>query len=344
MNYKHIICCGCSFTRQQGRINLDVMEDDFLNDDAQFFRWPHHLQLIMGDDVKVYNLGNPTNDNSIIRKNIIYKIEELIKNGVSTKDIFVFVQWSSWQRNSFFISNQKAKEFNSLIDNNRGENSYAHISDFIKDKKYNGEFGYYFLTGGFMVDHIPYEVKKIVDKYVEFFYSEEESLIRFFDNILFLQSFLNDKGVNYLCFNLQNNFSKEYVTIGGFPVFVNDENKVYKSIYIDKYIPKTDDINLSYDNPYIQHLFNLIDFNKFWFLQNNDTFYGGLMEWSIKRYDINKDKNNDGLWQEWAHRDSKQLKQELSNRWGESYQFELGHPSAKMNEIFTNEVLLKYVR
>ena len=57
--------------------------------------------------------------------------------------------------------------------------------------------------GGFMVDHIPYEVKKIVDKYVEFFYSEEESLIRFFDNILFLQSFLNDKGVNYLCFNLQ---------------------------------------------------------------------------------------------------------------------------------------------
>ena len=177
-----------------------------------------------------------------------------------------------------------------MIDNNRGENSYAHISDFIKDKKYNGEFGYYFLTGGFMVDHIPYEVKKIVDKYVEFFYSEEESLIRFFDNILFLQSFLNDKGVNYLCFNLQNNFSKEYVTIGGFPVFVNDENKVYKSIYIDKYIPKTDDINLSYDNPYIQHLFNLIDFNKFWFLQNNDTFYGGLMEWSIKRYDINKDK------------------------------------------------------
>ena len=101
---------------------------------------------------------------------------------------------------------------------------------------------------------------------------------------------------------------------------------------------------MSYDNPYIQHLFNLIDFNKFWFLQNNDTFYGGLMEWSIKRYDINKDKNNDGLWQEWAHRDSKQLKQELSNRWGESYQFELGHPSAKMNEIFTNEVLLKYVR
>jgi hypothetical protein len=29
MNYKHIICCGCSFTRQQGRINIDITEDDF---------------------------------------------------------------------------------------------------------------------------------------------------------------------------------------------------------------------------------------------------------------------------------------------------------------------------
>ena len=98
------------------------------------------------------------------------------------------------------------------------------------------------------------------------FFSKEESIIRFFENIIFLQSFLDKLNIKHLSFNLQNNFSKYYMR-DGFPGLLNNEEVPYNSIYVDKFIPKTidDDIQLDYENPYIQHLFDLIDLSKFWF-------------------------------------------------------------------------------
>ena len=123
----------------------------------------------------------------------------------------------------------------------------------------------------------------------------------------------------------------------------NDENNNYKSIYIDKYIIKTDN-KIQYGNPYIQHLYEMVDFDNFWFFKNQDTSHGGLMEWSIKRYDIDSDTKNEGLWQEWSYMSKEELKKQLSNTYGENGKWELGHPSSKMNDIFCDEVLLDYVK
>ena len=332
---KHIICSGCSFTRQQHRLNIDGTDSDYIKEHIKNWKWPHYIQDNLKDS-KVYNLGNPTNDNSLIRKSIIYKITELLENKVNPKDIIVLTQWSSWQRNSFFISNDKAKEFQSIltdIDDKEG-NNFAHISDFVYSKP--GEYGYYLLTGGFSHDHVPYKIKKLIDNYVYNFFSKEESIIRFFENIIFLQSFLDKLNIKHLSFNLQNNFSKYYMR-DGFPGLLNNEEVPYNSIYVDKFIPKTidDDIQLDYENPYIQHLFDLIDLSKFWFYKNEDTMFGGLMEWGVKNYDIESDKNVNGLWSEFAEIPPSELKEKLKrNDWC------FGHLSSMMNEKFVKEELL----
>ena len=331
---KHIICSGCSFTRQSRRLNLTGTELDFVDDSKGNWKWPHYLQESLKDS-KVYNLGNPTNDNSFIRKSIIYKVNELLNESINPKDIIVLTQWSSWQRNSFFISNEKAKEFKSILtDIDDKHNNFAHISNFIKSKP--GEYGYYLLTGGFSHKHVPYPIKKLIDTYVFEFFSKEESQIKFFENIIFLQNFLTNLDIKHLSFNLQNNFSNYYIR-DGFPGLLNDEDVPYNSIYVNKFIPKTidNDKDLDYKNPYVQHLLNFIDFDKFWFFKNEDTLFGGLMEWGVKNYDINVDKNVNGLWSEFAGIKPSELKNKLKK---DDWCF--GHLSSMMNEKFTNEVLL----
>tara|TARA_B100000029_G_scaffold135788_1_gene130284 strand:- start:27568 stop:28599 length:1032 start_codon:yes stop_codon:yes gene_type:complete len=333
---KHIVCCGCSFTRDHYRYNINGTDLDYLKDNKKIWKWPHFLKENLNDS-KIYNLGSPTNDNSVVRKSIIYKVDKLLKEGISPKDIIVLVQWSSWQRNSFYISRDRARLSKSLLYKFKGvHGEYSHISDFINGKSQIGQYGYYLLTGGFAIDHVPYPIKKLINTYVDEFFSEEESQIRFFENIIFLQSYLKSHDIKNLSFNLQNNFSNYYVK-QGFPGLLNDEEVPYNSIYIDKFIPKTidDDTDLNYDNPYIQHLFDMIDFDKFWFLKNEDTLYGGLMEWAVKNYDIETDKNVNGLWYEFAGITPDDLKKKLKrNDWC------FGHLSAMMNEKFVKEELL----
>jgi hypothetical protein len=109
-------------------------------------------------------------------------------------------------------------------------------------------------------------------------------------------------------------------------------------MYIDKYIINTinNDINIKYDNEYIDHLFEQINFNNFWFLKNEKTLYGGLMEWAVKNYNMEEDKNETGMWMEWSSIDINKLKYELdvNQKWP------VGHPSNKMNELFVKQELL----
>ena len=43
---KHIICSGCSFTRQEKRIGLDGDSTNFYMDDPSMWRWPHWIQKL----------------------------------------------------------------------------------------------------------------------------------------------------------------------------------------------------------------------------------------------------------------------------------------------------------
>ena len=46
----NIVCGGCSFTRQAKRLGLNGTDTDFLEDELQMWRWPHHIQ-------ELHNIG-----------------------------------------------------------------------------------------------------------------------------------------------------------------------------------------------------------------------------------------------------------------------------------------------
>ena len=75
---KHIICSGCSFTRQEKRIGLDGDSTNFYMDDPSMWRWPHWIQKLYPKKI-VYNIGNPTNGNNLIAVSTIHKVTELLK-------------------------------------------------------------------------------------------------------------------------------------------------------------------------------------------------------------------------------------------------------------------------
>jgi len=315
---KYIVTSGCSFTRQYRRPGIDGDEYDFMEDAPSQYKWPHFIQKEYAND-KVINYGTPTNDNSVIVDSIIYGVFKLLKNNIKPENIKVIVQWSGWSRSSFFISKSKQienanyflnKNFVKEIDKNKYDKieHFAHVNDFINEKKeYIGEHGYYILSGGYYGGgtHIKARAIEFFEDFIEHILSPEERMLQYFKSILLLQSFCNEKGIDYKCFTMHNNFSFDYTNKDAFPNFGDKVDPAYEVI-INKTIPTTWEKDLVYnyeDKPYLKYFYDLIDFNKFWFYKEEGvTMYGGQSEWAIKSFNIDEisdDKNFPNiLWME----------------------------------------------
>lgn len=313
---KHVVCSGCSFTRQQKRLGIDGTDIDFLSDDKNFWRWPHHLQEILKDDI-IYNLGNPTNDNNVILLSIITKINELIKKGIDTNDIYVIVQWSDANRKSYFISKDIGKQFNSdLKETLNSDDAFSHVSAYL------GDDGYYILSGGYNYDHVPYNVVDVFDS-MALYSSTENFTIEYCKNILFLQNFCKIHKISNFHFNLSFNFLQPKYTFE------------IKDIYIDKKVPKSY-FNKSYENQYIHTIFEQIDLDKVWLYEDGLTNHGGIMEWAIRVFDEKLDKQ---LFME--HDTINTYKSVDGMVKNNPNMYPLGHPSEQMNKKFVENVILK---
>lgn len=316
---KYIVTNGCSFTRQFRRIGITGTADDFMKDCHTMWRWPHFIQKEY-PEFKVLNYGNPTNDNAVILQSTIYGVDKLLKEGISPSDIKVIVQWSTWSRNSAFISKEKQIEKNSFLNKNfvreRDKNAYpifedfAHVNDFIDiPKEYIGEHGYFILSGGYMTPHVKVKSIDYFEGHVNHVFSPDERMMEYFKNILFLQYYCKSNGIDYKCFTIHNNFSEEYTLNEMFPFFKPMDSKRDSSwhILMEKYIPKTweSDLKNQYENrPYIKYLYDLIDFDKFWFYEKEGlTKFGGQVEWAVQNYDINEISDDESfpniIWHEY---------------------------------------------
>lgn len=358
---KHIICSGCSFTRA-GRLNINVTSDNFLKEDDQtgdsneFNYYPHWIQTLH-PETNVINLGSVTNDNKTIARSIIYKIEKLKKQEIPLNDISVIVQWSSFYRNSFFVSPSKQKENQKLKlpqDRGRWSDENSHINDFVEEKTNLGEYGYYFLTGGFGMGHVKNPIKDFAELYLGHLHSYEERLLSFLETIVMLQMYLKSNGIKYKMFNIANNFSDTYVLNcingGGFPDFKptgGKHNQMYEIIK-NKYIPNTWNDKMEYfSNPYLKYYYDMIDWNGFWFYEEeNNHKYGGVTEWAIKNFDINdpnKDVNfRNALFMEQIIRDNKEYTEDNLIDIYEDWRCPIGHVSARMYKLFTQNVISKW--
>ncbi len=354
---KYVVTSGCSFTRQYKRVGLTGDEYDFMDDHISQWKWPHFIQE-QYPNYEVINYGNPTNDNAVIANSILYGVDKLLQNGISPSDIKVVVQWSGWSRNSAFISKNKQKEMNYQIypdPKTAKENDYAHINDFINvPKKYAGEHGYFILAGGYHASHV--EVKSIdyFTEYVKHVFSADERMIEYIRNILLVQNYLKSKGIEYKCFTMHNNFSQEYVNDDMFPRWRpenSDENEAHHVIY-NKFIPITWESDLKNqfeNNPYVKYLYDMVDFDKFWFYkENNVTKFGGQVEWSIKRYDFDEVSDNTDipniLWLEyrWTYDNGYRTKENLVDFLNKTIFWQ--HTSPYLNKRFVIEELKEFLQ
>jgi hypothetical protein len=360
---KYIITNGCSFTRQYRRIGISGTAEDFLTDPISQWKWPHFMQKEY-PEYKVINYGCPTNDNEVIAKSTLYGIDKLLKEGINPKDIKVMVQWSGWARSSFFISKDKQHKNNYFLNKNfikeRDKDTYpinesfAHVNDFIDDKKlYPGEHGYYVLSGGYHCEHVTTKAKEFFDDYVEHIFSADERMIQFFQSILLVQSFCKANGIEYMFFNMHNNFSIDYRTDDRFPLFAPIDSKKSQGWHVlyDKFIPITweNDKKIQFENePHIKWLYDMIDFDKFWFYKKDGiTKFGGQVEWSIQTYNFDEISDDaeipNIIWQEYIQKWNDRLttKEDILEHFKTNNFWQ--HTAPYMNKKFVKEVLVDFL-
>ena len=340
---KHIVVSGCSFTNNF-RINIGD-ERRWERDSIEDWTWANWLQHYKRDTHTLHNYGTITNDNKSIARSIIYKVSDLLKEGVNPEDISVVAQWTSLTRNSFFITPEKYQSVNPTERFKKYNQSWAHTTDYLingKDKTSEYEQGYFHLTGGFNPTNNPINIDSLSLNWCNSVMTYTERYFEWFEYINMLLDFLHNKGITKIkFFNMNNNFSKTYINGGMNPPYYNTppEKSVYECIIENKDICNTwEQKELEFNNAYVRTYSDKIDFKKyFWFFEENFVhLYGGIIEWSIRNFDYNMEGDLPKvLWREMNGMDLDEQKKYLNNYW-------YGHTSSILTKKFVEDVVLNW--
>ena len=199
---KHIVVSGCSFTNNF-RINIGD-ERRWERDPIENWTWANWLQEKLKDTHILHNYGTITHDNKTIARSIIYKVSDLLKEGVNPNDISVIAQWTTLTRNSFFISPEKYESNkNPAISYIKQNDSWVHTSDYLikgKDKTAEYEHGYFHLTGGFNPTKNPINIDPVTFEWLDKVMTYNERYFEWFEYILLLLNFLEVNGITKIKF------------------------------------------------------------------------------------------------------------------------------------------------
>ena len=340
---KHIVVSVCSFTNNF-RINIGN-ERRWVNDPVEDWTWANWLQYYLKDEYIVHNYGALTHDNKSIVRSIIYKVGDLLKDGIPAEDIIVIGQWTTLTRNSFFITPEKYGLANPAIRYQKNNESWAHTTDYLingKDKQLPYEHGYFHLTGGFNPTNNPINIDPATFAWLDTVMNYTERYFEWFEYTNMLLDFLHNNGITkiqFFCMN--NNFSKNYLNEGKTPPYYHTpkEKSIYECIIENKDICNTwEQKELHFENSYVKTYANKIDFKKyFWFYEENFVhLYGGIIEWSIRNFNYNMEGNLPKvLWREMNGMDLDEQKKYLERSW-------YGHTSSILTKKFVNDVVLNW--
>ncbi len=272
---KVIITAGCSFTQLTGT-------------------WPYHIEQEKYGWVQ--NVGDTGAGNSYISRSVIWEVNNQLKLGKNPKDIEVIIMWSGITRKEF-LSTARENPMHKLWVDGPHKNW---MGNFIRD---DGWRVLDFHDSTWIKSSIPYmswdnkAVTKFLDLYWKHFYSEEESLINTFESILRTQWYLDGLGVKYTMMCWQNIFNQYsfkvpsgWVRQEGDEIFGHEiwnlawrDNTHFKT---DRYWPDNATEKISKDTPLLKdiypnatHLWDMIDWDKWWFYEDEQVEYGGLAEW-----------------------------------------------------------------
>lgn len=96
MSVQHLVTSGCSFSDNK----MEVLT------------WPYYLS--QANNWSLYNKAHQGVSNTYICRSIIYQIELLLSDGISSDEILVIPMWSGIDRKSLFISDLETIDFNKI--------------------------------------------------------------------------------------------------------------------------------------------------------------------------------------------------------------------------------------
>ncbi|MAG24461.1 hypothetical protein CMI47_02680 [Candidatus Pacearchaeota archaeon] len=272
---KHFIISGCSFTLGNGT-------------------WPYHIN--QDKYGWVLNVGDTGAGNGYISRSIIWEVNNQIKLGKDPKDIEVIIMWSGITRKEF-LSTVRENPLHELWVDGPHKNW---MGNFIHDEGWDRHPEE---DSTWIKSSIPYmdwnnkSVTKFLDLYWKHFYSEEESLINTFESILRVQWYLDGLGIKYTMMCWQNIFNQYSFKVPsgwarqeGDEIFGHEiwnlawrDNTHFKE---DRYWPDNATEKISKDTPLLKdlypnatYLWDMIDWDKWWFYEDEQVEYGGLAEW-----------------------------------------------------------------
>jgi len=346
---KHIVTSGCSFTRiisaHTAHRHYPSNESCKLQPKFQW-SWPEHLKDILGDNYQLWNEGSGTYDNSIIANSIIYRVSILLKDGVLPKDIIVLTEWSSQNRYSFLIPQSQLK----YDDLNPYKSGFGHIGGYLESNDQIENNGYFYLGASIIKTDNPAQVW--FNMYSETIWNEEFQYFSMLRNIFFLQSYLKSSKIdNNLSFFMKNelmhnaNIFPDKNRDAGKYIHLNfDNDRTMKFITMNNIVPYTKNnktLEEHYNNEYLTHYHNLINWDKFWFYETDITTKAGMFEWVVGNSDKNKEIFT---WHEeeshFLNLNQENVEIEDTFKYLSTQGYQGMHLASNWNRIFVQEVIL----
>lgn len=262
---------------------------------------------VMFRSMKEFTKGNDTDFNVIDlhcdshgaefqKRSIIYTISKLIKKGVNPKNIFVLVEWS--QPNRLFIEAPKeyANHILKNLDNSEGtfilNNKFERLEDsfeFIpKYKSLNTIFGDRVYLNPDVDNFDELENEELI-YYLEEFkkgchisHKPIDRYENYLSNILHLQSYLKDIGIQYVFFLMNNTFEGYYNDFS----HIYGKDETYKLFSEDEIIlpSLTKLLHIKSFSEYLNEIWESIDLTNFVFYSTEKFKYGGIDEFAMERF------------------------------------------------------------
>jgi hypothetical protein len=309
MKKKYIVSSGCSYGITMSSI-FDNPINRYSDEIKPFldFKFDTIYEKFC-DELCHIEVSLPSQSSEYISDSIIYTVNSLLKNGISNEDIYVFVEWTEYDRIAVhqekYMNTEKIK-WESIVKPNQW--GFSKNIEIFSSEELNGlgKIGNLLYlnpthTSDTLIKKLGTEEaywKSVMVEY-ELNIPQLSKIKRYLDNILKTQTFLKLNNIAYNFGFMQSEFSSwvmDAETLSPYKKYKINIHKPYirkqkdniNYICINKnYNPKpsiTEDIEVVF--PEIKVLFNQIDLENFWFYENEKYRRGGIDEWCIDTFDM----------------------------------------------------------
>ena len=257
---KDILVVGCSISSDITCI-YDEEKSNALSKNHRSY--PSYLK---DNGYNVENLSISGLDNTSISRLVIHKINQLLKNGKKSDELFVLVQWSGVDRISSFVTEDETVDWPELWKFNFIDNLNGDLA--VNRGKTGGAFW---------------------DDYKNLLYTEEGFFIKTLENILRTQWFLKSMNIKYKMFTGWDIFTFSTGKEGGYgihhpnggqflaPEYKTDEDG--NDVLVEKNYENIENQLLKDKFKNSTHLWDMIDFDNFWTFNNDCVKFGGMVQW-----------------------------------------------------------------